>query len=109
MKLSLLIDQDLIDNTDLGLERQETSPLLRLVDGEIFLAWNGIFYAGRYKVKLFAVDRNWFDLVRTDNVDANRETGQAGHENTFHLHTHKKADIDNMADIGWRHSERTTP
>ena len=84
----LLIDQNLIDNADLELERQETSPLLRLVDGEIFLAWNGIFYAGRYKVKLFAVDENWFDLVRTDNVDSERgsgETGQGFQRPLFHV------------------------
>ena len=42
------------------------------------MPWEGINYAGRYKVKLFAVDQNWFDLVRTDNVHADRDVGEAG-------------------------------
>mgnify|MGYP003328042135 CR=1 FL=1 len=51
---------------------------MRLDGTGLFLPWDGVFYAGRYKIKLFAVDRNWFDLVRTDNVDGDRETGEAG-------------------------------
>ena len=73
----LLFDSDFVDDVD-DLDRTETSPLLR-PDGEtLFLPWEGMYYAGRQKVKLFAVDRNWFDLVRTDNVDSERETGEAG-------------------------------
>ncbi len=74
---SLLIESDFFDEEE-DRERSETSPLLRLDGAALFLPWDGIFYAGRHKIKLFAVDRNWFDLVRTDNVDANRETGEAG-------------------------------
>ena len=74
---SLLIESDFFDEEE-DRERSETSPLLRLDGAALFLPWDGIFYAGRHQIKLFAVDRNWFDLVRTDNVDANRETGEAG-------------------------------
>ena len=75
----LLFDDDWIEDLeDFELERVETSPLLGLESGELYLPWAGIYYAGRYKVTLFAVDQNWFDLVRTDNVDAERGSGEAG-------------------------------
>jgi|GEM_PF-365645 hypothetical protein len=75
----LLFDSDFIDEGDIDdLEREETSPLLRLEDDGLFLSWKGINYAGRHKVKVFAVDRNWFDLVRTDNLGEERESGEAG-------------------------------
>ena len=75
----LLFDDDWIEDLeDFELERVETSPLLSLASGELYLPWAGIYYAGRYKVTLFAVDQNWFDLVRTDNVDAERGSGEAG-------------------------------
>ena len=73
----LLIGSDLIDDED-DLERTEISPLLRLDEGTLYLPWLGIFFSGRHKVKLFAVDRNWFDLVRTDNVESDRNAGEAG-------------------------------
>ena len=72
----LLFDNDWIDEDDV--ERGETSPPLGLEDGALYLPWDGIFFAGRYKVKLYAVDENWFDLVRTDNVNADRSSGEAG-------------------------------
>ena len=75
----LLFDDEWIEDLeDFELERVETSPLLSLASGELYLPWAGIYYAGRYKVTLFAVDQNWFDLVRTDNVDAERGSGEAG-------------------------------
>ena len=72
----LLFDNDFLDEDDF--DRRETSPLLGVEEGAIFLPWYGIFFVGRYKVKLYAVDENWFDLVRTDNVDSNRGSGEAG-------------------------------
>lgn len=75
----LLFDDDWIEDLeDFELERVETSPLLSLASGELYLPWDGIYYAGRYKVTLFAVDQNWFDLVRTDNVNSERGSGEAG-------------------------------
>ena len=73
----LLIDSDFFEEEDL--QRRETSPLLKSNDdGTIYVPWDGIYYAGRYSVKLYAVDQNWFDLVRTDNVGSERESGEAG-------------------------------
>jgi hypothetical protein len=74
----LLIDSDFFVDDQNDLRRDEASPLLRLEEGALFLPWNGIYYAGRHKVRLYAVDQNWFDLVRTDNVDSDREGGQTG-------------------------------
>ena len=66
------------EEEDDELKRRATSPLIRAQDGQIYMPWDGINYAGRHKVKLFAVDQNWFDLVRTDNVNADRGAGEAG-------------------------------
>tara|TARA_B100000686_G_C16748008_1_gene950689 strand:- start:337 stop:1719 length:1383 start_codon:yes stop_codon:yes gene_type:complete len=73
----LLLGGDWFDEEDF--DREETSPLLAPTeDGWIYLPWFGINFAGRYKVKFFAVDRNWYDLVRTDNVHGDRSSGEAG-------------------------------
>ena len=69
---------DLEDEEEFELERDNTSPLLRAEDGALYLPWDGIYYAGRYLVRLYAVDRNWYDLVRTDNIDSDRSAGEAG-------------------------------
>ena len=74
----LLIESDFFDEEGESRDRDETSALVRLDGTALFMPWEGVFYAGRHRVKLFAVDRNWFDLVRTDNIGANRETGEAG-------------------------------
>ena len=73
-----LLDPEWIDEGDFELERRNTSPLLRAEDSYLYLPWDGIYHAGRYKVRLHAVDRNWYDLVRTDNIDAERSAGEAG-------------------------------
>ena len=76
----LLFDADLFDEDEDDFDRRETSPLLGVDEDGIFLSWDGLFFAGRYKAKLFAVDQNWFDLVRTDNVDSDRGSGEAGQD-----------------------------
>ena len=72
----LLIDSDWIEEEEF--DRRETSPLLRSEDGAIYVPWEGIYFAGRHLIKLYAVDENWYDLVRTDNVGSEREGGEAG-------------------------------
>ena len=69
---------DLEDEEDFELERDNTSPLFLAEERELYVPWDGIYYAGRYKVRLYSVDRNWFDLVRTDNIDSERSAGEAG-------------------------------
>jgi len=62
----LIIDPDFIDEEDLAdLERQNASPALEVPDGEIRLPWFAIFFEGRYKIKVYTLDRNWYDYVRS--------------------------------------------
>jgi len=72
----LLFDNDWIDEDEIS--RGETSPPLKVEDGSLYLPWFSVQFSGRYKIKLHAVDENWFDLVRTDNVNADRGVGEAG-------------------------------
>ncbi len=72
----LLFDNDWIDEDVIS--RDETSPPLRVEDGSLYLPWFSVQFSGRYKIKFYAVDANWFDLVRTDNVNADRGSGEAG-------------------------------
>ena len=62
----LVIDPPFLDEEDLAdLPREGASPALNGEDGYVRLPWFGIYYDGRHLYKAFAVDRNWFDLVRT--------------------------------------------
>ena len=75
----LLFDSKLIDEEDLErIEREGASPPLSLPEGRMRLPWFTLAFAGRHKVKLFAVDSNWFDLIRTDNLNREGGSGQAG-------------------------------
>ncbi len=62
----LVIDPPFLDEEDLeDLPRLGSSPALDGEDGYVRLPWFSIFYDGRHLYKAFAVDRNWFDLIRT--------------------------------------------
>ena len=61
-----MIDPDFFEDEDFeSLDRFTSSPPLEALDGEVRLPWFAIFFEGRYKVKVYAIDRNWFDLVRS--------------------------------------------
>lgn len=61
-----VIDGDFLDESDFSdFERQESSPAFEAQDGSLRLPWFAVYYAGRTKIKVFAVDKNWFDFVRT--------------------------------------------
>jgi hypothetical protein len=61
-----VIDPDFFDEEDFeDLERIGSSPPLTGADGTLRLPWFAIYYEGRYVVKLFAMDRNWYDLARS--------------------------------------------
>jgi len=62
----LVIDPEFLDEEDLAdLERYISSPPFIGDGGSLRLPWFAIFYAGRYKLKIYALDRNWYDLVRS--------------------------------------------
>ncbi len=61
------IDPDFFDEEDFeSLERQSASPPLTGRDGYVRMPWFAVFFQGRYQVKIYAVDRNWYDFVRSD-------------------------------------------
>ncbi len=45
--------------------RSGSSPALSGEEGYLRLPWFSIYYDGRHLYKVFAVDGNWFDLVRS--------------------------------------------
>jgi hypothetical protein len=66
---SLLIDADFLDEEDLDeFTRTNSSPPVEAESASIRVPWFAIYYEGRYKMRVFAMDRNWFDLARTDPV-----------------------------------------
>jgi len=62
----LLIDADFLDEEDLAeFERINSSPPLDY-EATLRVPWLAIYYEGRYVLRVVALDRNWFDIVRTD-------------------------------------------
>tara|TARA_B100001123_G_scaffold253626_1_gene283032 strand:+ start:313 stop:1320 length:1008 start_codon:yes stop_codon:yes gene_type:complete len=61
-----VISADFLDDDDFAdFDRQESSPAFEAKDGNLRLPWFAVYFAGRHKIKVFAVDNNWFDFVRT--------------------------------------------
>ncbi len=61
-----VIDVSFLDEDDLdSFKRKSTSPILESDDGTLRLPWLAIAFKGRYRLQVFAVDENWYDLVRS--------------------------------------------
>jgi hypothetical protein len=61
-----VIDPEFLEEEDFAeFERNIASQPLLPSETAIRLPWFAIYFEGRYKIKIFAVDRNWFDLART--------------------------------------------
>lgn len=61
------IDPDFFSQEDFdSLERRTSSPPLVADLGYVRMPWFAVFFQGRYQVKIFAIDRNWYDFIRTD-------------------------------------------
>jgi hypothetical protein len=61
-----VIDPDFFEDEDFDdLERFTSSPAFEAPDGNMRLPWLAIYFTGRYKIKIHALDQNWFDLVRS--------------------------------------------
>jgi hypothetical protein len=61
-----VIDPDFFEEDDFeDLERENYSPMFLGEDGSVRLPWFAIFFEGRYQIKVWSVDRNWNDLVRS--------------------------------------------
>lgn len=62
----LLIDADFLEEEDLDdFERINSSPPLDY-EATLRIPWLAIYYEGRYNLRVVSLDRNWFDIVRTD-------------------------------------------
>jgi hypothetical protein len=61
-----VLDPEFLDEEDFGrFEPNIASPPIVNSEKKIRLPWFAIYFKGRYKIKIFAVDRNWFDLARS--------------------------------------------
>ena len=58
-----LVDSDLFDEYDF--DRYGSSPALEASDGNLRMPWFIIAFAGRHVLRVYAVDKNWFDLIRS--------------------------------------------
>jgi hypothetical protein len=68
----LLIDADFLSDEDLAtIARHSSSPPFQLADGTLRLPWLAIFFEGNYRIEVYSVDRNWYDLIRTVQFDVN--------------------------------------
>jgi hypothetical protein len=65
----LLIDADFLEDEDLdNFTRANQSPPFDAIENYLRIPWFAVYYQGRYKMRVFSMDRNWYDLARTDPV-----------------------------------------
>ena len=61
-----VLTADFLDDDDYAdFKRNESSPAFLAPNGSTRLPWFVIAFAGRHKLRVFAVDQNWFDFIRT--------------------------------------------
>lgn len=46
-------------------ERTGSSPAIESAEGSVRLPWFAIYFTGRHLMRIYALDRNWFDYVRS--------------------------------------------
>jgi len=57
---------DFLEENDFAeFERFGASPALAVTDGKARLPWFAVVYGGRHLFKIYALDRNWYDYIRT--------------------------------------------
>jgi len=65
-----VIEPEFFDPEDFdAIDRQESSPALEALDGKLRLPWFTIFFQGRYKIRILALDANASDWVRSNPQD----------------------------------------
>ena len=64
-----VLTADFLEDSDYDdFERNGSSPAFLAPNGSLRLPWFAIAFAGRHTLRIFAVDQNWFDFVRTSPV-----------------------------------------
>ena len=58
-----LVNSDFFDEYDF--DRYGSSPALEASDGNLRMPWFIVAYAGSHVIRVYAVDKNWFDLIRS--------------------------------------------
>lgn len=88
----LVVDADFLDENDLDdFDRIETSPAFLAPEGRIRVPWLAFFFEGPYRLNLYAVDRNWYDLLRSmpalgdGGLAFGNPGGQSFEEPIFHI------------------------
>jgi hypothetical protein len=65
----LVIDPDFLEEEDLeDFDRNVASPPILASETNIRLPWFAIFYKGRYKIRIYSIDLNWYDLARSSDL-----------------------------------------
>ena len=87
-----VIDADFLSQHDLAsLTRDSSSPALDAAENSIRLPWLAIYFAGRYTIRIFSIDRNWYDLARSlpsfggTNLGFGRNAGDDFERPIFHV------------------------
>ena len=66
---SLDLGSDYLANSEVfeeeNFERYGSSPALEAADGNLRMPWFIVGFAGRHVLRVYAVDENWFDLIRS--------------------------------------------
>lgn len=61
-----VLTADFLEDDDYAdFERNTSSPAFIAPNGSLRLPWFAIAFAGRHTLRIFAVDQNWFDFIRT--------------------------------------------
>jgi hypothetical protein len=69
-------DSDLIEDEDL--DRELSSNAIEALDGKIRLPWFAIQWEGPFMTRIYRVDLNWFDYIRSLGLDGFGFGGNAG-------------------------------
>ena len=61
-----VVYSDLVDEDERAeFERYGSSPAFEAADGIVRFPWFAVAYAGPHVIRIYAVDKNWFDLIRS--------------------------------------------
>lgn len=61
-----LIDEGFLEEDDAeDFDREGSSPPLEAADGRVRVPWFAIAFEGRHLLRLYSLDRNWYDYART--------------------------------------------
>jgi hypothetical protein len=65
----LVIDPEFLEDEDLeDINRNVASPPILPSETNIRLPWFTIFFKGRYKIRIYSIDNNWYDLARSSGL-----------------------------------------